>query len=444
MISNAADARKILTMAIKASRADEAVAHLYGGVRGQVRWAVNEVTTAGDAETVSLTVESAFGKRHASATTNRLDAASIAACVRRSEAAARLMPDDPEWVGVLGPQTYAKVDGAHVKETAAFGAAARARPVAEAIGAVKGAGLVGAGFLEVDESAEALLTSKGCFAFHRATDSGYTTTTRTTDGTGSGWAGASHRDARALDIGKLTATALEKGRTSAAPRALDPGTYPVILEPEAVATLVEVLMGALGQREAEEGRSPFAKGKEATRVGEKVFSDAVTVRSDPADPAQRSEPFDGDGLPLKPYKWIEAGVLRQLHVGRYWAAKKGVAPTGYPSGVLMEGGKGSVADLVAGADKAVLVTRFWYVRHLNPRKLIITGLTRDGTFWIEKGKVVRPVKNFRFNDSPIDVLSKVEAMSEAVRTSSGWGGSAMVVPGLRVSGFHFASLSDAV
>ena len=443
MISTAADARKILTSAIKASKADEAIAVLTGGVAGNLRYAVNEVTTAGDTETLTLSVESAFGLRHGESTTNRLDAASILACVRRSEATARLMPEDPEWVPVLGPQTYARVDGAYVKEAAGFGAAARAKPIAAAIDAMKGAGLVGAGFLEAGESFRAILTSKGCFAFHRQTGASYSTTARTTDGKGSGWAGTDHRDPRALDLAAMTAVAIDKAKSSATARTLPPGIYPVILEADAVGTLVSELMGALGQREAEEGRSPFSKGKEATKVGEKLLSEQVSLLSDPAHADLRSQPFDGEGLPLKPYSWVDKGVLKQLRVSRYWAKKKGLAPTGYPTGLLMPGGKGTVADLIAGADKAVLVTRFWYVRYLNPRKLSLTGLTRDGTFWIEKGKIAYPVKNFRWNDSPLDVLSKVEALGTAVRVSSGYYG-VTVAPPLRASAFNFASASDAV
>ena len=192
-------------------------------------------------------------------------------------------------------------------------------------------------------------------------------------------------------------------------------------------------------RSADEGRSPFSKEGGATKVGEKIADERVTIFSDPTDAELLSQPFDNEGLPVKRTVWIENGVLKNLAYSRFWAAQKNTTAAGFGGGLKMMGGTKSTDELIAGTERGVLVTRFWYIRFLDQRTVMLTGLTRDGTFLIENGKVTRPLKNFRFNDSPLLMLSRIDDIGRAERVSSG-----MVMPSLRVRDFNFSSLSDAV
>jgi predicted Zn-dependent protease len=246
-----------------------------------------------------------------------------------------------------------------------------------------------------------------------------------------------------IDAGALAKTAIEKGTASAKPRPLEPGHYTVVFEPAAVAELLTFLVNALDARRADEGRSFFAKAGGGNRLGEKMLADAVTLESNPFDPETAGAPFDGDGLPLAPTKWFDRGTLSALRYSRYWAAQKGVKPTGFHATVKLWGGTAArQEDLYTGVKKGLLVTRFWYTRWLDPKAMLITGLTRDGVFLIEDGKVTAPVQNFRFNESPINMLKNVDAMTQ--RTWRMPGNGIWRVPALRTNDFNMASVSAAV
>ena len=208
-----------------------------------------------------------------------------------------------------------------------------------------------------------------------------------------------------------------------------------------MADLVPLLAGALNARTADEGRSPFSKPGGGTRLGEKIVDERVTLYSDPADPALLGQPFDPDGLPLGPIVWIDRGVLRNLIYSRYWAQRQGRMPTGSPqtAGLALTGGTKTTEELIAGCERGILVTHFFYVRSLEPRTVLYTGLTRDGTFLIEKGKITQALKNFRWNESPLLMLNRLEEIGRSEPTSAG-----QLMPSLRVSRFDFSSLSDAV
>ena len=200
-----------------------------------------------------------------------------------------------------------------------------------------------------------------------------------------------------------------------------------------------MLRGSFSARSADEGRSPFAKAGGATRLGEKIADERVTLYSDPADPELLATPFDNEGAPVGRTVWIEKGVLKNLAYTRFWAQKKGVAPVGQGGGLKMVGGTKTTDQLVAETERGILVTRFWYIRFLDQRTVMLTGLTRDGTFLVENGKVVRSVKNFRWNESPLFTLNKIVDIGRAERVEAD-----VVMPALKVRDFTFTSLSDAV
>ena len=443
---SASDARALCDRVLSLASADQTRVTVRSGWRGFTRVAENRITSAGGSEDVSISVMSAFGKRVASITTNELDAASLEGAVRRSEALARLAPENPEYLPELGPQNYSPVDG-YYGSTGDLTPDARAKAAVLAIDGARSTGTVAAGYIDVQAGSTAVATSRGLFAFHAETGVASTLTVRTPDGDASGWAGDEAADWNEIESERIAADAVRKcqawrGRTS-----LDPGKYTVILEPTAVGMLMLRMRGAFNARRADEGRSYFSKPGGGNRIGEKLFDEKVTIRSDPAATDAETSPFTGDGSPIAPQTWVENGVLKNLAYSRFWAERQGVAPRPSMAGFIMAGGGSSLDEMIATTERGVLITRLWYVRGLNPRTISYTGLTRDGTFLIEKGRVRRPVNNFRLNQSLAEMLSNVEMAGQAVRVAAGENssvGAPIVVPPLKVRDFHLASVSDAI
>ena len=441
-----ADAEALAQKVLGYSTADEAKVNIQSGMSGNTRFAQNQVSTAGDIYNASIVVTSAYGKKTASATTNRFDDESLRQVVQTSERLARLVPDDPEYLGELGPQTYPDSTG-FFESTATLTPEARAAAVAAITGPAAQRNLVSTGYLAHFAGQQAVATKKGLFAYARGTQINLTTTVRTPDGTGSGWAGIGESDWTKIDAAALGARAIQKAEASRNPRAVEPGAWTVILEPTAVANLVGLMMFSMGARGADEGRSFFSKPGGGNKIGERFLDPRVSIYSDPADPRLNSAPFDGDGLPNRRMQWVENGVLRNLIYGRFWAQKSGREPTGFPDGYAMSGGDATMDQLIASTERGLLVTRFWYIRPVDQRTILFTGLTRDGTFLIENGRIVGAVKNLRWNETPIFMLNNIEAMTAPVRVSSSESGdpdSSVLVPAIKARDFHFTSLSDAV
>ena len=437
-------ARQIIEKVRKVSKADEVTITLGSRHTTNIRFAANQLSTSGGVWNTELAVTSSFGKRHGTASTNDLSDASIARVVGQAESLARLSPEDPDWMPALGPQSYLPVD-AYVDATAMLTPADRARAAKTALDPARKAGdLRAAGFLVVNASARAIGNSRGLFGYHRATNANYTLTVRSSDGTGSGWAGAEHNDWRAIDFKQVSATAIEKARQSRNPVPLEPGRYTTILEPQAVADLVVFISGSLGARTADEGRSAFAKRGGGNKVGDRIVDPRVTLISDPQDPQLLAVPFDDEGMPGKRATWIENGVLRDLVYSRFWARKQGKEPSAAPSSIKMIGGSTSTEEMIRSTDRGVLLTRLFYLRMVDPRTLLVTGLTRDGTFLIENGKVSHAIKNFRFNESPLFMLNNVDAIGPTARVAGTESGGTVVMPALKVRAFNFTSSSDAV
>jgi predicted Zn-dependent protease len=445
-------ARSLANRALGLATAEQTRVTIGSGWSGNTRFAASEITTAGGVTDTTITITSTIGRRRASASTNVLDDASLKRTVELSERLARLSPDDPELMPELGAQQHASVS-AFVERTADLSPEARAHAAQTVINAEQARtnGLAIAGYIEANAGATAVATNAGLFAYHSSTDVSMSTTARTTDGTGSGYAVAGSRDWADVDPAALGRRAAGKALASRNPQAIEPGMYTVVLEPQAVADVLPLLFGSFNARSTDEGRSAFSKAG-GTKLGEKIADERVTVYSDPTDADLLMQPFDAEGLPLRRIPWIENGVLKNLSYSRFWADKKGVQPTGgggggggggfgggLPGGLKMVGGTKSVDELVAGTQRGILVTRFWYIRFLDQRTVMVTGLTRDGTFLIEKGKITRPLKNFRWNESPLFMLNKIDELGRAERTEAG-----RVVPSLRVRDWNFTSLSDAV
>jgi predicted Zn-dependent protease len=411
------------------------------------RFARNQISTSGFVEDVDLSVTSRLQGRSGSVGTNDLSTAGLKGAIARAAEMRDLMPVDPEAVEMLGPQSYPALEK-HDDATASARAADRAAGVKATLGMAQRKSLTSAGFFENSVTHRAIGNSKGNFGYHLSTDADFSVTMRTGDGTGSGWAAGASPRLGDLDAKSLARRAADKGVASASPRDVPPGDYTVVLEPAAVADLLQTLrFGALQARTADEGRSVFSKQGGGSRVGEKVVHESVTLRTDPFDPRLPGAPwsvsggFGGDttdGLPNRRIAWIEKGILKRLHADRYWAGKTGVEATPFPGSLVLEGGAGSLEDLIAGTERGLLVTHFFYIRTVNPQTWQLTGLTRDGLFLIEKGKIAHPVTNLRFNESPIVMLQNIDAMSLSSPAGR------MVVPAIRSKEFTFTSKSDAV
>jgi predicted Zn-dependent protease len=442
-ILNTEAAQALLKKVIAYSKADECEVSLNGSEGGNIRYARNNVSTAGEISSLTLGVTSSFGKKSGSATINEFDDASLEKVVRRAEELAQLAPENPEYMSLLGPQTFKQSKG-FIPGTAAITPDIRAAAVAKSIAVSKEAKLEAAGFIENATSFNSVLNSKGLFAYNTNTDITFSITTRNQEGTGSGYAARGFNDVKKLDTFAATKIAAQKANSSANAKAIEPGKYTVILEPVAVTYFLENMFGGFDARSADEGRSFMSKPGGGSRLGEKLMDEKVTIYSDPFNEELPSATWNREGQPLERINWIEKGVVKNLAYSRYWAQKnnKPAVPNG--SNFIMEGGDQSLEDMIKSTERGVLVSRLWYIRSLDPQTLLLTGLTRDGTFYIENGQIKHPVKNFRFNESPVIALNNVEALGKPERSISVESYRSYLVPPMKIRDFTFSSLSDAI
>ncbi|TBO44014.1 TldD/PmbA family protein [Pedobacter kyonggii] len=431
------EAQAILKKVIGYSKADFCEVGLNGSDGGNIRYARNAVSTAGQISTMSLGVSSTFGKKTGSATINEFDDASLQKVVKRAEELAMLAPENPEFMPPLGPQTFPESNTYNAK-TAAMTPDTRAEMVGKSLSVSKAAGLDAAGFLENSTRFNAIMNSKGLFAYNKGTDVSFSVTVRNKQGTGSGYVEQGFNDLDKMDTLALSKIAASKANGSAGAKAIEPGKYTVILEPLAASDIIGNMFRGFDARSADEGRSFMSKKGGGTRLGEQLFSENVNIYSDPMNTEIPSSTFTGEGLPVKRTQWVEKGIVKNLSYSRYWAAQKNVQPLPFSRSMIIEGGTQSLEDLIKSTEKGILVTRFWYIRSVDPQTLLLTGLTRDGTFYIENGEIKFPIKNFRFNESPVIMLNNVEALGKPVRTGSG------LIPPMKIRDFTFTSLSDAI
>ena len=447
MIWTKDQAKQLTDRALAMSKADQMLLVVNGSERANVRFARNSVTTAGASSGTSLVITSSFGKKSGTVTTAQFDDDSLQRAVRNAEEIARLSPENPEGMPVLGPQTITP-GAAYFEDAAGATPEWRAGSVETALTMSKKQDVVSAGFVETQSAMQAVASSKGLFAYDRYSAADYNLTARTPDGTGSGWASKSFNELRLLDPSALATAAIEKAARAKTPMAIEPGKYTVVLEPAAMADLLAYLMFSGDARQADEGRSYFSKKGGGNRIGDQILDEKVQIYSDPLHPLAPTVRFDNEGLPISKNTWVDKGVLKDLFYSRFWADKMGKQPTAGPANLIMDGGTAKTEDLIAGVERGLLVTRFWYIRMLDPQTILVTGLTRDGLFLIEKGKVTRPVKNMRWNESPIVAFNNVDAMTPAERVVSGEGvggaGLSVVCPAARIREFTFSSSSDAV
>ncbi|KAA2219698.1 TldD/PmbA family protein [Maribacter flavus] len=431
------EARKIMEKALSFSTADTCEINLSGEESGNIRYARNTVSTAGHRSNQSLVVQSSFGKKSGTATIDEFDDASLEKVVKRAEELAKLSPENPEFMEPLEQQSYDKAIN-FVEATANITPEYRASVANDSIEPAAAKDVTAAGFLDDSYGFSAMLNSKGLFAYNKSSNVDFTVTMRTNDGTGSGWVARDFNDIGKFNASEASKVAIGKAVMSREAKAIEPGKYTVILEPAAAEDLISNMARSLNARTADEGRSFMSKEGGGTKMGEKIVDERVNLWSDPLHPEVPTSTWSGDGQALKKTVWIENGVVKNLAYDRFWAQEQGVEPVPFPNNIIMGGGDASLEDLIKGTKKGILVTRLWYIRTVDPQTLLYTGLTRDGTFYIENGQIKHPVKNFRFNESPVIMLNNLEALGQQVRINGN------LIPYMKIRDFTFTSLSDAV
>ena len=436
-------AEEIFGKVLKYSTADETEALVSFSSFALTRFANNIIHQNVSEETTTLSVRVVADGGMARASTNKFDEESIRQICEGVLALARLQPPDPDLLPMPGPQTYRAVNR-FFSETAELSPATRAATVASVIKRAGKNRLTAAGIFSSGASAYGLFNSRGLSAFHEETLAEFSVTMLGRES--SGWAKKTAPYWPELEPQELAERAAQKAFNSRKPQEIAPGRYTVILEPAAVLDLLGFLVLDFSGLAVHEQRSCLTG-----RVGEKVFGDNISLRDDVFHPSQTGAAFDGEGIPRQRVTILERGVVKNLVYARQTAHKMGTQPTGHglplpnelgeaPLNIVMDGERSSLEDMVRSTPKGLLVTRFWYIREVDPYQKILTGMTRDGTFWIEDGQVRHGVKNLRFNQSVVEMLRQVEMLGQPQRTA-GEESFEMVVPAMKIREFNFSSLT---
>lgn len=430
------------------SKSEWAEVQLTSSHNANLRYAANTVTTSGTTGNTSLTVTAVNGKKAGSASTNDLSEDGLRRAVRRAEEIASLAPENEELMPpVTGKQSYPRTSQYDEPTTdVSYTANERAKIAGFAIQEARARNFLASGFLQTTVEHVAYRNSKGLFATDQSTRNTFSTTMRSADGYSSGWnKRATHAIAR-LDGRNAVARAADKCAAWSTPKEMDPGSYPTILEPSAAADMIQQFVWSLDAREADEGRSAFSRPGGTTALGEQLFNPQVHIYSNPSHPLAPARTFSEAGLPTSEIDWVKDGKLANLSRSRYWAQKTGKPVVLGASNIIMDGGTQLPDDFLFNVKEGLLITSFWYIRDVDDQTLLKTGLTRDGVFWVENGKIVNAVLNFRWNESPLNVLKNIVGMSKSVVTAprDGWDGIPMMVPMLHLSGFNYSSISDAI
>ncbi|MDI6809124.1 MAG: TldD/PmbA family protein [Candidatus Eisenbacteria bacterium] len=435
------EAKAMIESAISFSDASETEVLLYSGQSALTRFANNVIHQNVSTKDHSLSVRVAFGKKVGFASTNSLEKNALRDVVMRASEIAKHQKEDPEYPGLQGPQQYAKMN-CYFDKTAKLSPEDRAKAISVVVENCKKKKLNSAGAFDFSEGGIAIGNSKGLFGFHNGTTSSFTVTVMGEDS--SGWAEHNVRDVSKMDAEKVGNAAIDKAVLSKNPVAIEPGDYTVVLEANAVSELVAFLAWiGFSALSVQEGKS-FMAGK----FGQKITGENVTIYDDAFDAGTYGMPFDFEGTPKDRIALIENGVAKNVVYDLVTAKKDGKRSTGHalpqpniegpmPVNLVIGTGTATLDEMIASTKKGVLITRFWYNRVVDAKKTIITGMTRDGTFLIENGKLTRGIKNMRFNESVLGMLSNAEMIGKTAELTTG-----VVTPPMKISKFHFTGITE--
>jgi predicted Zn-dependent protease len=439
---------KVLNMA----KADAVEVEFTGGERSGTRWANSNITVNLVQQDQQLSVTVRLGQKTGSSSTREFDDDSLKAMVAEATEAAQAARDNPNLEPLTkGPQDYIPVDAAPAPMVN-FGPGQRAEMVRKSIDVCDKIGALGSGYIPKVYQTTCSANSAGLFAYYQYAEAGLILTCRTPDGRGSGWAGITGvKDLSLIDPVRISEVAATKAVKSQKPRALEPGRYTVILESRPAARFLSLMTGIFNARAVETGPRSYLTGTEkgTSKLGQKVFSDLITIKSDIGNPILRQTPILPDGTPAKPVTWVEKGVLKNLYYDQQYATrmKKDPTPATVNMSLVMEGSNQTVEQMIKNTRRGLLVSFFWYIRPVDQPTLLNTGMTRDGLFLIENGEIAGPVQNFRWNMSPIVGFNNVTAIGQSVPMHTGEsydGGGTALVPAVRMEDFYMTSVSPAV
>ena len=441
-LSTPGDLKKTVAVVLgfgKAAGADEIEVQLDETIDALTRFANNAIHQNVAEHGLTVSIRTVVDGRTARTTTNRFDEGSLRQAVESSLQLAHSQPKNPRLLRMPEKQSY-RATNRFSLETVALTPEARARAVKRACDLAIQNGQVAAGIFSSGQTQHLLGNSRGLFAVYRQTEAEFSITMQ--DDSAASWAKANSGSVRQIDPQALADRASKKAQLAKEAQELAPGKYTVILEPAAVLDLVGFLFYDFAATALEDQRSCLNK-----RMGKPLFGKNIGIVDDVYHPFQLGAPFDGEGLPRQRVSLVEKGVPRNLVYSRASAKKANKKPTGHgfalpneygeaPVNLVFSGGTSSVEKMIAGTDHGLLVTRVWYIREVDPYEKIMTGMTRDGLFQVNDGKVTSAVRNFRFNQSLIELLRNVQEMSPSVRTTAEEAFE-MVVPAMKVSGFNF-------
>jgi predicted Zn-dependent protease len=448
---------KVLTMASDA-KAEGTEVTFDGGERSGTRYANSSITANLVQYDRQIGVSIRVGHKTANASTREFDDESLKAMVDEAMEAAQKARENPNLPPLVkGPQNYVKVDAVQ-QATADFSPGERAAWVKQSVDICEKKGVLGAGYIPKAYQTTCLANSEGLFAYYQYAEAGFILTCRMPSGSGSGWSGITGaKDLSQIDVKHLTEVAADKALKSQKPRAIEPGRYTTILEPRPAARLLSTMMGAFNAGGGFGGGGfnfggvsrPFIAADGKTKIGQKLFSDSFTLKSDVGNPILRQTPILTDGQAAQPVTWVEKGVLKNVFYDPTTARRDKVAPTpATPNmSLVLEGGNETLEDMIKSTKRGLIVTFFWYIRPVDTVTLLQTGMTRDGLFLIENGEIAGPVQNFRWNMSPLVGFANISAIGKAVPIHTGEaydGPGTALVPPVRIEDFYMTSVSPAV
>ena len=427
--------RFLTGLVLKRSTGEHTFVALHDVHGGTTRFANNQIVQNVNTRRVSLAVTVAFGQQHGTAGTTDLAAGAVEDAVRRAEQIAKVSPPDPEYLQPVGAEAYPSPPTFR-PETTTAGPDRRLRGAREAIELCKAERVTAAGIVASSVAGVGVAAGTGLFAYEPRTDARFSLTAMAENSTG--WASTLHRSIDRLGVGERTRIAIDKAKRSADAKEIPAGRYTVVLEPAAVAGLITWLTWMLDAKSYYKGTNPFS-GK----LDQQIVDQRLTLRNRPDHPDLLGHGFTWEGLPSNDVAWIEGGVLKQLDYDRFTAKEHhvNVIPTleaPYLSGD--DTAVSSIDNLIGHTERGILVTNFWYLRIVNPTDLTLTGMTRDGTFLIEDGRVTTGLRNFRFHESPLRAFNQLEAFTTPAEASSAETGK-LLVPAMKLREFNFSSVT---
>jgi predicted Zn-dependent protease len=440
---SASDLEHIAERILKLSEADETEVEIDSTVDALTRFANNTIHQNVSEHTLGISVRAVMDGRTARATTNKTDEESLRRVVSAAMSLARNQPENPDLLPMPGPQKYQKVSH-YFASTVSATPQDRARAVTRVCKMAEEGKQTAAGIFTTGYLRNLLVNSKGLSARHDHTRAEFSVTIL--EENSSGWAKSNSPDILNIDPDALFESASEKAAGSRKPRELEPGHYTAILEPAAVLDFVGFIFYDFAGTAVRDKRSCFND-----RMGKKIFGENVTLWDDVYHPLQVGAAWDGEGFPRQKVLLVDRGIPKNLVYARATAKKMKARPTGHgftlpneygeaPMNLVFSGGDKSVDDMIRSTERGILVTRFWYIREVEPYEKVLTGMTRDGTFLVENGRVTGGIRNFRFNQSIIEALAKVEMLGVPVR-ATGEESFEMVVPPMKIRDFHFSEVT---